>query len=902
MSRSWRRWGLALACACLPLLAAAPVAAAPVFENAGFDDQLVASGFDQPTAFAYTPDGRTFVAQKGGVVKVVLPGQSSPQAGAVIDISDHVNSSTDRGLLGIAVDANYASNHYVYLLYTYEHNALDPDGPKVSKLGRFQVDANNNAGPETVILGTSGLTSCPDADNTVDCIPSEYVWHSIGTVKSDPTDGTLWVGSGDSQMSLNFSPKTLLTQNENTYRGKILHIDRNGKGLPGHPFCPADNNLDHVCTKVYAKGFRNPFRFTLRAGKGPIVGDVGADNWEEVDLVQPGGNYGWPCYEGNHPNSVHASAPLCQGLDPAATNPPVYEYAHASGNAVAAGPLYTATNYPGPYRGDIFVADFAGGWVKRLKVDSNDQLQSVEPFADFAPGESSPVDLEQTPGGDVAYLDIGFTSNQDGIHKFVWTPGNRSPVAAATGSPLAGAAPLTVHFDASGSTDPDGDALSYSWNFGDGTTGSGAKPSHPYGSSAVNRTATVTVTDGRGGSSTATVGPITPGNDAPVATLEAPGTFRYGDAIALHGSGMDPEDGALADADVKWRVTQQHANHTHPFGDYTGPHVSFNTRTDHDSDSYFTVRLTVTDARGATDVKTVEIRPETTAFTLASRPAGIPLTYGSVVAPSPLARTSAIGFAATIAAPASYDLGGTIYDFLGWSDGGDRQHEVAIPAADMTITAAYNGHPSAAIDASAASADRQVTLSGAGSRDPEGQGLIYAWDFGDGTTGSGDRVDHRFPAAVTYPVRLTVTDPLGASSTVARTVDAAAPAGGTSTTLMKLSLSRSGVRLSSGGTLSFKLSNPSAKTAIGDLKLTTSRRVRVGRGKPKKVTLSDTAFILAPRAKRTLKVKLSKVNRKLVAKLRKVPVVVTWRAAERGSTKKVTGRSTSNVLAPKHKR
>ena len=119
---------------------------------------------------------------------------------------------------------------------------------------------------------------------------------------------------------------------------------------------------------------------------------------------------------------------------------------------------------------------------------------------------------------------------------------------------------------------------------------------------------------------------------------------------------------------------------------------------------------------------------------------------------------------------------------------------------------------------------------------------------------------------------------------------------------MKLSLSRSGVRLSSGGTLSFKLSNPSAKTAIGDLKLTTSRRVRVGRGKPKKVTLSDTAFILAPRAKRTLKVKLSKVNRKLVAKLRKVPVVVTWRAAERGSTKKVTGRSTSNVLAPKHKR
>ena len=899
MSRAWRRWGLALACACLPLFAAAPVAAAPVFENAGFDDQLVASGFDQPTAFAYTPDGRTFVAEKGGRVRVVLPGHSAPEAGSVIDISSRVNSSTDRGLLGLAVDSNYASNHYVYLLYTYENNALDFDGPKVSKLGRFTIDQNNNASAETVILGTSGLTACPDADNAVDCIPSEYVWHSIGTVKSD-ADGTLWVGSGDSQMSLNFSPKTLLVQNENTYRGKILHIDRNGKGLPGHPFCPSDSNLDHVCTKVYAKGFRNPFRFTLRAGKGPIVGDVGADNWEEVDLVQPGGNYGWPCYEGNHSNSVHASAPLCQALPQSATAAPVYEYAHESGNAVAAGPLYTATNYPGPYRGDIFVADFAGGWVRRLKVDSNDQLQSVEPFADFAPGESSPVDLEQTPGGDVAYLDIGFTSNQDGIHKFVWTPGNRSPVAAATGSPLAGATPLTVHFDATASTDPDGDALSYAWNFGDGTTGSGATPSHTYGPSAVNRTATVTVTDGRGGSSSTTVGPITPGNEAPVATLDAPATFRYGDNIALQGSATDAEDGNLADAQLKWRVTQQHGNHTHPFGDYAGPHVTFNARTDHDSDSYFTVRLTAADARGATDIKTVGIRPETAAFTLASRPAGIPLSYGSVTAPSPLGRTSAIGFVATIAAPASYDLGGTIYDFLGWSDGGERQHEVAIPAAETTVTAAYNGHPSAAIDTSRTSADLVVTLSGAGSRDPEGEALSYAWDFGDGTTGTGERVEHRFSTPVSYPVSLTVTDPLGASSSVTRTVPVGVPE--TGATLVKLRLSRSGVRLSSGGTLSFKLTNPSAKTAIGDLKLTMSRRVRVGRAKAKKMTLGDAAFILAPHTNRTLKVRLSKANRKLVAKLRKVPVVVTWRASERGSTTRLSGRSTSNVLAPTHKR
>jgi hypothetical protein len=153
---------------------------------------------------------------------------------------------------------------------------------------------------------------------------------------------------------------------------------------------------------------------------------------------------------------------------------------------------------------------------------------------------------------------------------------------------------------------------------------------------------------------------------------------------------------------------------------------------------------------------------------------------------------------------------------------------------------------------------------------------------------------------VSYPVRLTVTDPLGASATVSRAVDAGAPE--TGATLVKLTLSRSGVRMSSNGTLSFKLTNPSAKTAIGDLKLTTAKSIRVGRAKPRKITLGDAAFILAPRANRTLKVKLSKANRKLVAKLRKVPIVVTWRAAERGSTKKLSGRSTSSVLAPKRRR
>src|SRR5204863_6493168 len=98
--------------------------------------------------------------------------------------------------------------------------------------------------------------------------------HTIGTVRADP-DGSLWVGTGDASSYSSVDPLALHSQDENSLRGKVLHVDREGRGLPGHPFCPGDANLDHACTKVYAKGFRNPFRFALRPGAGPVLGDVG---------------------------------------------------------------------------------------------------------------------------------------------------------------------------------------------------------------------------------------------------------------------------------------------------------------------------------------------------------------------------------------------------------------------------------------------------------------------------------------------------------------------------------------------------------------------------------------------------------------------------------------------------
>ena len=256
---------------------------------AGFSTVEQVAGLDGPTALAYAPDGRLFVAEKAGRVRVVgADGRLQPDP--VIDISDHVNSYWDRGLLGIAVDADFATNRSIYLLYVHEANALNPTGAKTSRLTRIRVTSDNELedpdAPETVLLGSVAQAPCPAPAHTVDCIPADGFSHAIGTVRADP-DGTLWLGSGDGTSWRGADPQALRTYDENSLSGKLMHVDREGRGVPGHPFCPTERDLTKVCTKLYAKGFRNPFRFHLRPGAGPVVGDVGWEMREELDVTRP---------------------------------------------------------------------------------------------------------------------------------------------------------------------------------------------------------------------------------------------------------------------------------------------------------------------------------------------------------------------------------------------------------------------------------------------------------------------------------------------------------------------------------------------------------------------------------------------------------------------------------------
>ena len=697
-----------MAAACLPC---APALAA-TYSDPNFHDDTLVGGLTIPTTAAWAPDGRMLIAEKSGLLKVLEPGQT--EAATILDITDEVNDAYDRGLLGLAIDTDYETNHYVYLLYTAEKHPLmaDTDLPTFSRLERIQVDGAGVVSDRTTLLGADGLvegqpgTDCVGenfvtpwtAANDLDCMPSEGRSHSIGTVVS-AGDGTLYVGEGDSSSYAEFDPLAFRVYDQQSMAGKILHVDRNGHGLPGHPFCAGDNDLTHVCTKIHSLAFRNPFRFKWRddgTQNGALsVGDVGWNTREEVDLIHtPGHTYGWPCYEGTMHTVTYQDDPKCDAEyakegTPNAHVPPDYDYLHSATNAIVGGPVYPGGPYPDSYDGQLFFGDYSDSFLKLLPLDSNGAVAgSPTVLSDDWMG----VDLVLAPDGNVAYPDFGTGEPGTGsIKEIVYAPNAGTPHAAASADPVAGGKPLDVTFSAAESSDPDGQALTYTWNFGDGGMGTGVSPTHQYTTKGLKH-AVVTVEDPDGHTASAGIdvnvfdSPPTPSIDSPA---DESG-YRDGQTISLHGSATDAQDGTLGASALSWTVIIHHGAHTHFVGTFTGTaNPSFTAQRDHDTNSFYEVRLRATDSQGEWRQTTIELRPEGVPFQILSSPSGAPVSYSGTEQTTPFSANSAIGLRTSISAAARFTQAGTNYWFDSWDDDGARLHQVEIPDHASTVTARY---------------------------------------------------------------------------------------------------------------------------------------------------------------------------------------------------------------------
>ena len=425
-----------------------------------FELQTIASDLEQPSDMDFLPDGTLLVTEKAG--KLYTAGANGEKK-LLLDISDHVAVQRERGLNGVAVADDFETSRRVYLLYAYRVTA--GDGRQAMRLTYITLGSDdkvlNPSSPETVILGKDARPGkgCQPVSNRQDCPSSVNATHQGGTVLA-AEDGTLWLGFGDSNLPSNPGAQVFRTYNPASTSGKILHIDSEGRGLPNHPFCKKDRNLDHTCTKIFARGFRNPFRFTLSPGGDPVVGDVGWNLREEIDFVRAGDNYGWPCFEGDLKTPFYREQGRCRALyeegKKARLAEPVYDYRNppgggAAGAAVIVGPHYASGAYPDDFDGSYFFGDYAKAFIKRIKIRKG--KAKVTPLITGV----GPVAFTLAPDGNLVFAD--FVTGA--IRKLVFANDNKTPVAAISASPSSGPAPLDVQFSSSGTSDPEGGALIY---------------------------------------------------------------------------------------------------------------------------------------------------------------------------------------------------------------------------------------------------------------------------------------------------------------------------------------------------------------------------------------------------------------------------------------------------------
>ena len=577
---------------------------AETFHDPGFVSELVVrlESFS-PVGVTFAPDGRLFIWDKAGVVRIFKPPQNG-QPGELlstpfIDIRSQVNQFWDRGLLGMALDPNFDENGFIYLLYTFQ-NGGDPfdAGPKTARLTRITADPDNPdtalSGSEVVLLGSIEEAPCDNYPAGSDCIPNDGPGHAIGALRFAP-DGKLFVSIGDGASPDIVDPRALRAQRLDSYAGKLLRINPDGSPPGDNPF---DDGTDSIQSRVYAFGLRNPFRFNLDQAGEPYIADVGWITFEEVNRGR-GANFGWPCYEGDAPTPEYQAAfQECQSLGPDAVVPPFHFYAREEGVTVIGGPFYTATAYPPQYRNNYFLADYDLGWIRRIVLAPDQSLQAVEEFVTDVKGI---VHLELGPDGLLYYVNI-VTGEVRRI---------RSGLSAvASAAPKSGHSPLTVRFSSEGSKDSAGGRLSYLWDFGDGSPPSTERgPSHVYRTSGVTTfTATLTtfvLSGPNQGVISSTRVPVIVNSKPPTPTILSPAdgaAVVVGQTVGYRGTAKDVDGEAVT---LTWRVLLHHDTHVHTFTGATGEEGSFVVE-DHGAGVYkYEIILTATDASGLSASKSV---------------------------------------------------------------------------------------------------------------------------------------------------------------------------------------------------------------------------------------------------------------------------------------------------------
>jgi cytochrome c len=510
-------------------------------ENRFNKKQLNTGGFDEPTEMTILPNLDILVVQRKGEFMLYNHLTKKVTQVGKLPVYDHVLTAkgvnAEEGLLGVQADPDYVKNHFIYVYYS-------PVGESVNQLSRFTFVNNKlNLKSEKVILkvGTTREICC-HTGGSIAFGKDHILYVSQGdntTPFDEPAPQGKKIPNSYSYAPLDDRPgfeqydDRRGSGNTNDLRGKVLRI----KIKPDGTYTIPEGNLFPVGTpktrpEIYVMGNRNPYRISIDQKNGYLYwGEVGPDanndslkthgprGYDEVNQARKAGNFGYPLFIGNnYPYRAYdyATGAVGEPFDPkhpinnSRNNtgltdlPPAqpafiwYPYAvspqfpelGSGGRTAMAGPVYHSEDYPASasklpsyYNNKLFIYDFIRGWIKAVTMDAQGNYVSMEPFVKSAKFNTM-IDMEMGPDGKLYVLEYGagwFKKNPEtGIVQIAYNAGNRAPeVAAVTADKEYGALPTTITFTAN-ATDPEGDKMTYTWNFGNGIKKITAKPSVTY--------------------------------------------------------------------------------------------------------------------------------------------------------------------------------------------------------------------------------------------------------------------------------------------------------------------------------------------------------------------------------------------------------------------------------------